>query len=227
MTTAENIDCMEGMSRYPNGWFDLGIIDPPYGIERQISVGGGTNTKSRVSFHNLYNAGSKWDQKPPPEYFDELRRVSKNQIIWGGNYFELPPCRGFIIWDKMKAVENFSQAEYAWTSFDTPSKVFAFCSNGGFVKKAIDAPIHPTQKPYALYRWLLQNYAKPGDKILDTHLGSGSSRIAAHDMGFDFTGFELDADHFQAQEKRFAAHIAKPVLFAPSEMYRPTQGTMF
>lgn len=197
-----NMDCMEAMRQMPDKCFDLAVVDPPYGLPKDSSNGRG-KLKNRA-----FNRGniSTWDEAPKMEYFGELFRVSKNQIIFGGNYFALPPCRGFIVWDKLQPWENFSRCEYAWTSFNTPSKLFAFDNRTGW-------KIHPTQKPVALYSWIFQKYAKPGDKILDTHLGSGSSRIAAYDAGLDFTGFEIDKMYFEAEEKRFDAHVAQISLF--------------
>jgi site-specific DNA-methyltransferase (adenine-specific) len=195
----ECCDCQEFMSRYPDKHFELAIVDPDYGLGDKLCVGGGKDNRMQ----ELYLKGSWIDKKPNKNYFDEMFRVSQNQIIWGGNYFSLPPTRGFIIWDKVKFAYNYSQAEFAWTSFDCISRILKYCSNGGFVQKPIDAKIHPTQKPVALYKWLLKNYAKPGDKILDTHMGSGSSRIAAYDMGFDFYGCELDQEYFDASCQRF------------------------
>lgn len=153
--------------------------------------------------------------------------MSKNQIIWGGNYFVdcLYPSSCWVCWDKDR-YGDFADGELAWTSFTTALRIFKFTWDG-FRKQEPADRFHPTQKPIALYKWLLQNYAKPGDKILDTHLGSGSSRIAAWDMGFDFWGYELDKDYFEAQEKRFAAHIAKPTLFAPEQMYNFEQAKLF
>ena len=190
-----NEDCMEGMARYPDKYFDLAIVDPPYGIGIETS---GTHFKK--------NKAKGWDnQTPNKDYFKELFRVSKNQIIWGGNYFfdELGNTKTFLIWDKKIAEEmSFAMCELAWTSFKNGAKIFKQTAT------QIER-IHPTQKPVALYKWLLSNYAKQGDKILDTHLGSGSSRIAAYEMGFDFTAFELDAEYFEAQEKRYKNHIAQ------------------
>ena len=192
-----NEDCMEGMARYPDKYFDLAIVDPPYGLGKKIYSGGTKGCK----FQTLFGE-NKWDNNTPKqEYFDELFRVSKNQIIWGGNYFDLPPTRTIICWDKLKGDNNFSMWEMAWTSFDEPAKIYR--------KSSMGDRIHPTQKPIDLYKWLLGKYAKQGDKILDTHLGSGSSRIAAYEMGFDFTAFELDTEYFEAQEKRYKAHIAQ------------------
>ena len=151
-----------------------------------------------------------WDIAPQAEYFQELARVSKNQIIWGGNYFDLPPTRCFLIWRKLNISENFSMAmaEYAWTSFNDNAKVFEYASQGNTEKR-----FHPTQKPVALYAWIYKLYAKPGMKILDTHLGSGSSRIAAYDAGLDFTGYEIAPTYFKLQEERFALHTSQTNLF--------------
>lgn len=145
-----------------------------------------------------------WDVAPGEDYFKELFRVSRNQIIWGGNYFALPPTRCFLIWRKLTISENFTMAmcEYAWTSFNSNAKLFECAPQG----RPGDDRFHPTQKPIALYKWILSRYAKPGDKILDTHLGSGSSRIAAWDMGFDFVGCEIDNTYFDLMEKRFEEH---------------------
>lgn len=150
-----------------------------------------------------------WDIAPGKEYFEQLFRVSRNQIIWGGNYFRLPPTRCFLIWRKTNVPEKFTMAmaEYAWTSFNENAKVFDFSAVGQ------SGRFHPTQKPPELYRWIFQHYAKPGDKILDTHLGSGSSRIAAYDAGLDFVGYEIDKEYFDKQEKRFAEHSAQLNLF--------------
>ncbi len=197
LSEVTNEDCMDGMARYPDKYFDLAIVDPPYGLGKKIYSGGTKGCK----FQTLFGE-NKWDNDTPKqEYFDELFRVSKNQIIWGGNYFDLPPTRTIICWDKLKGDNNFSMWEMAWTSFDEPAKIYR--------KSSMGDRIHPTQKPIDLYKWLLGKYAKQGDKILDTHLGSGSSRIAAYEMGFDFTAFELDTGYFEAQEKRYNSHIAQ------------------
>ena len=152
-----------------------------------------------------------WDVAPGKAYFDELFRVSRNQIIWGGNYFELPPTRCFLVWRKLTISESFSMAmaEYAWTSFDGNAKVFECAPQGSVTDKRF----HPTQKPVALYRWIFSRYAKQGDRILDTHLGSGSSRIAAWEAGLDFVGCELDPDYFRMEEERFEAYSAQGSLF--------------
>lgn len=148
-----------------------------------------------------------WDVAPGEDYFKELFRVSRNQIIWGGNYFALPPTRCFLIWRKLTISENFTMAmcEYAWTSFNSNAKLFECAPQG----RPGDDRFHPTQKPIALYKWILSRYAKPGDKILDTHLGSGSSRIAAWDLGFDFVGCEIDKTYFDLMEQRFQKHTAQ------------------
>jgi len=198
---------MEFMARYPDKHFELAIVDPPYGINAaEMNMGDGYYGKGRkdrlssgagkLKTRKIQIMRSDWDDKPPSaEYFNELFRVSANQIIWGGNYFKLPTTRCVLCWDKCQPWPNFSAWEMAWTSFDSPTKLYRY---GNF-----DSKIHPTQKPVALYKWLLHNYAKPGDKILDTHLGSGSSRIAAWDMGFDFYGCELDREYFDASVERF------------------------
>ncbi len=220
LSEVTNEDCMEGMARYPDNYFDLAIVDPPYGIG-QTKQGNHKGYNSRKSLEerlqkNRLNTGAgklkdrklntsncEWDNEiPSDEYFAELKRVSKNQIIWGGNYFPLPPSRCIICWDKVQPWENFSQVELAWTSFDSPAQLYRYDNRTG-------GKIHPTQKPVKLYEWIINKYAKQGDKILDTHLGSGSSRIAAYEMGFDFTAFELDKEYFEAQEKRYNAHIAQ------------------
>ena len=191
------LDCVEGMKAYPDNHFDLAIVDPPYGI--------GISSNPVRQKHKK----KSWDDSiPTKEYFNELFRVSKNQIIWGGNYFDLPPTQGFFIWDK-KQPHDFSLAmtEYAWSSIQKPSKMWSLS-----VQKEQNK-IHPTQKPIQLYEWLLMNNANQYDKILDTHLGSGSSRIAAHKNGFDFTGFEIDPDYFRDGNRRFEDYKKQLRLF--------------
>lgn len=191
-----NEDCMEGMKRYPDKFFDLAIVDPPYGIGDKLLKGGKNGT---VKFHEQYEL-NQWDNVVPNKfYWDDLFRVSKNQIVWGANYFLdfLYPSRGIISWDKnLGEPYNFSHFELAWTSFDCIARKCTIGSNTG-------DRIHPTQKPVKLYRWLLAKYASLGDKILDTHMGSQSSRIAAFAMGFDYYGWELDKNYFEAGNKRF------------------------
>lgn len=192
------MDCMKGMKQFPDKYFELAIVDPPYGLER-FKHGG--------SVINRYGDENKqWNNvKPTQEYFDELFRVSKNQIIWGGNNFTLPTSEYFIIWDKINP-ENFSFAmcEMAWTNCKKPAKIFRLNSVSESKER-----VHPTQKPIALYKWLLMNYAKQGDKILDTHVGSASSLLACYDMGFDYIGFEIDKDYYKAAQKRIEENKAQ------------------
>ena len=203
---AYNMDCMEGMAQYPDKYFDLAIVDPPYGIGED-----GSNNKSRgkLAKAKKYKAFAGFDKNSPNcNYFIELIRISKNQIIWGANHFisKIPfDSSCWIVWDKDNGNTDFADCELAYTSFKTSVRKYKFKWQGMLQEnmKTKEIRIHPTQKPIALYKWLLTNYAKQGDNILDTHLGSGSSRIAAWDMGFDFVGYELDPDYFQAQEKRF------------------------
>lgn len=190
-------DCMDYMQQLPNKAFDLAIVDPPYGLPKDAVHGRG-KLKGRVLNKNAKEF-ALWDIKPTIEYFNELFRVSKNQIIWGGNYFALPPTRGIICWDKVQPWKNFSQIEYAWTSFDTPAKLFRFDNRTG-------GKIHPTQKPVKLYQWLLSTYANPGDKILDTHLGSGSSAIACSNMEFEMTGIEINLNYYESAKERLLIH---------------------
>lgn len=211
-----NSDCMVEMRKFPDEFFDLAIVDPPYGIGEngQRNLTGDRPTAKWKNPKSIQY--KKFDDSKPPnaEYFNELKRVSKNQIIWGGNYFTnfLEPSMGWIIWDKLvDEKEHLSMVEMAWSSFEKKAMKFELLW-AGFKKGESTDRVHPTQKPKKLYKWLLHNYAKAGDKILDTHLGSGSSRIAAHDMGFDFWGYEIDKDYFEAQEKRFKNHIAQLTL---------------
>jgi site-specific DNA-methyltransferase (adenine-specific) len=198
------MDCMEGMKGYPDKYFELAIVDPPYGID-YLHAGGMCAENGWKQYER-----KDWDKSiPDSPYFLELKRVSANQIIWGGNYFDLGPTQCYLIWDKGQRDFSLADAELAWTSFEKSVRVFDFA-------RALanqENKIHPTQKPISLYKWLLKNYAKEGDKILDTHLGSGSSRIAAFEMGFDFTGYEIDKDYFEASEKRFQQYKSQLKLF--------------
>ena len=193
-----NQDCLEAMKLMKDNQFDLAIVDPPYGI---IASGGQKGGVSEKYKNRAYTNGSidDWDIKPNDRYFKELFRVSKNQVIWGGNYFDLPPTRGIIFWDKVQPFETYSKGELAWTSFTYPAKLFRYDNR-------YKGKIHPTQKPVKLYEWLLMNYAKEGDKILDTHLGSGSIAIACHNLGYDLTGFELDKEYYDNAIKRIKNH---------------------
>jgi site-specific DNA-methyltransferase (adenine-specific) len=195
-------DCMDMMAEFPDGHFDLAIVDPPYGIGKKFK-GGKTG---KMQFNEVIE--KKWDVAPEDKYFRQLRRVSRNQVIWGGNYFKLPPTRCWIIWDKQIG-EDFSlaMAELAWMSKDGLTKIVRMPTpkDGG--------KIHPTQKPVALYKWLLSNYPKPGQRILDTHLGSGSHAIACYYAGMHLTACEIDEDYFKAASKRIERETAQTVLF--------------
>ena len=228
-----NGDCMEFMGRFPDNFFDLAIVDPPYGINAaNMAMGSNKNRNDgwkredgtaqrlrkgrlnqgagKLKNRNIQRMAIGWDyEKPKPEYFIELMRVSRSQIIWGGNYFNLGPTRCIVCWDKCQPWENFSQWEMAWTSFDKPSSLFRFSNTGGQNK---EKKIHPTQKPIQLYEWLLKKYADTGDVILDTHMGSQSSRIAAYKLGFDFYGAELDEEYFKAGCERFDREAQQPML---------------
>lgn len=201
MINLYNEDCLQALRRMDTDQYDLAIVDPPYGI-------GISNNPVRQK-HKKKN----WDNKiPDTEYFTELLRVSKNQVIWGANYFieYLYNTQNFIIWNKLQP-ENFSlaMAEIAWSSIQKPIKIFTYSIH----KHNQTNKIHPTQKPVELYKWILQNYAKEGDKILDTHLGSGSIAIACHDMGFSLDGYELDTDYFEAAKQRLEKHQQQLKLF--------------
>lgn len=229
-----NEDCLAAMKEVPDKYFELAIVDPPYGIKApNMSMGSnktrcsdgypGVSTAERIRKGRLNSGGGKlknralntmncnWDYEPPTkEYFDELFRVSRNQIIWGGNYFDLPPTRGIVVWDKCQPWENFSQVEMAWTSFDRPAALYRISNTGG---ANTEKKIHPTQKPVALYKWLLSKYAKEGDKILDTHVGSASSLIACYDLGFEYMGFEIDKYYYDAANERLEAFKAQMRMF--------------
>ena len=216
-----NEDCMDVMARYPDKYFDIAIVDPPYGI--------GAGKKSFQSgTRKSYNHTDKdWDASTPTdEYWNELFRVSKNQIVWGANYYadKLPISRGWVYWHKMVLTDNYSQGELAWTSFDCVMKFVEYKYQGNYLgfRNSIttqsstkeETRIHPTQKPIALYEWLIKEFANEGDLILDTHLGSGSSRIAAHKAGLSFVGCELDKEYFDAQEKRFKDYVSQLTIFS-------------
>lgn len=222
MNIALNADCMEVMRQYPDKYFDLAVVDPPYGsggvhlptVTEQGSEGSstGTRTIARTGGAWAVKFGKKivsWDYAPGEDYFTELFRVSKEQIIWGGNYFALPPNRCFLVWEKTNIPEKFSMAmaEYAWCSFNDNAKIVKLSSAG------IAGRFHPTQKPEELYRWIYQHYSKPGYKILDTHLGSGSNRRAAYDFGLDFVGCEIDKEYFDKQEQAFEDYTAQMQLW--------------
>ena len=199
-----NMDCLEGMKEFPDKYFELAIVDPPYGIGMDKTH---FKTKSSNSKPTDYNA-KDWDRAiPNKEYFAELMRVSKNQIIWGGNYFveNLTNSSCWVVWDKDNGDSIHADCELAWTSFKTGVRKIKWLWHGMRQQnmKNKEKRIHPTQKPIALYLWLLNNYAKQGDKIFDSHVGSGSSRIACDKLGYYFEGCELDKDYWEAQEKRY------------------------
>jgi len=214
-------DCMEYMKDLPDKYFDLAIVDPPYGIgfdgHHTITKEGHKGFSAKKELH----VKKDWDnQRPSAKYFTELQRISKNQIIWGGNYFAdlLPVSRGWIFWDKKITNANntnFSDGELAWTSFNGILRRFTYDWIGfGYLNNPQrEKKIHPTQKPVQLYRWINDTYATPNMKIIDTHLGSGSSAIAAFDGGFDFVGIEIDKEYFDAASSRFANHKLQLKLF--------------
>ena len=213
MNIALNENCMEVMRRCPDKYFDLAVVDPPYGdiTKGGYMTGTGGGLAKQTKYHDAV-----WNQsKPNKEYFEELFRVSKNQIIWGANYF-IPeidkPSACWLCWDKLRPDGvNYADIELAWTSFSRSARIFRYRWNG-FIQqnmKQREKRVHPTQKPIALYQWIFDNFANPGDKILDTHLGSGTSRRAAYDCGLSFVGCEIDKVYFDLQDAEFAEHIAQ------------------
>ena len=221
LSIVQNVDAKFGLFNYPDKYFDLAIIDSPYGIGED---GSKNHTRSKIAKSKNYKAYSGNDtEAPDAQFWSELFRVSKNQIIWGANHFisKMPyDSSCWIVWDKENGNNDFADCELAWTSFRTAVRKFNFkwhgMLQGNMQNKEIR--IHPNQKPIALYNWLLEHYAKQGDKILDTHLGSQSSRIAAYKKGFDFWGFEIDKDYFEQENERFEKSIAMPLFDAPKEL---------
>lgn len=211
-----NMDCMKGMKEFPNKYFDLAIVDPPYGIGEN---GDKNHTRDKLAKAKNYKAFSGNDIEPPnKEYFDELFRVSKNQIIWGANHFvsKIPyDSSCWIVWDKDNGNSDFSDCELAWTSFDTAVRKITYRWNGMLQQnmKNKESRIHPTQKPIALYEWILSRYAKDGDVILDTHVGSASSLIACYNTNHKFVGFELDEYYYNLGKQRLDAETAQMNLF--------------
>lgn len=195
-----NTDCMTALRDMPDNMYDLAIVDPPYGIKRFAK-------RTRVDKTGKIN---KWDTKPSAEYFDELRRVSVHQIIWGANNFDLPSSEYFLIWNKEQPLDNFSSLEYAWVSpnLKKPAKMYTYG-----IHKLMGQKIHPTQKPVELYQWILSKYAKQGDRILDTHLGSGSIALACHTMGYSLDAYEIDAEYYAAAQARLHEHQRQMRLF--------------
>ncbi len=212
-----NIDCMEGMKDTPDNYYDLAVVDPPYGI------GESTKDASRNGYGVYIKRESykskNWDNSTPTmEYFIELGRVSKNQIIFGANYFisKIPfDSSCWLVWDKNNSSNDFADCELAYTSFNTAVRRYKYTWHGMLQEdmKNKEIRIHPTQKPIALYEWIFKNYASEGQKILDSHVGSGSSRIAAYNYKMDFTGYEIDKDYFEAAEKRFKDHVSQLKIF--------------
>lgn len=218
------MDCMEGMRRFPDKFFDLAVVDPPYfsGPERRGYYG---SKVSKIGVHRDYAVSPEW-KVPGEEYFNELIRVSKHYIVWGSNYFRFNFAPGRIVWDKCNKNTTFSDCEIAATNLFDSIRLFRYMWNGmmqgknmteGYIQqgnKALNEKrIHPTQKPVILYDWIFKNFTKPGDKVLDTHLGSGSSRIAAYEAGVEFVGFEIDSHYFTAQEQRFEEYTNQMSMF--------------
>ena len=217
-------DCMDYMAGLPDKAFDLAIVDPPYGIG--VSEKNSTNKRQcKKSAAQSVNYGTqKWDDNIPNDYyFNELIRVSKKQIIWGANYYGM--SGGMLFWDKQVTMPTYSQGELAWLSFQNKVDYVKIAWHGMIQENMSNKEqrIHPTQKPVALYKWLLSRYAKPGDRILDTHGGSGSICIACHDLGYDLTWMELDSDYYKAAVERYQLHAAQGVLFEPEEIRQPVQ----
>lgn len=200
-----NMDCMDGMRTFPDKYFDLAIIDPPYGIGED---GSNNHTRGKLATAKDYKPFYGGDKRPPDrEYFRELERVSKNRIIFGANHFiEKIPYNSscWIVWDKNNGANDFADCELAYTSFASAVRLFRFTWNGMLQEnmKEKETRIHPTQKPVALYRWILKNYARGGDIILDTHVGSASSLIACEELGFEYVGFEIDAEYYRLARER-------------------------
>ena len=211
-----NGDCMVGMARYPDKYFDLAIVDVPYTDDYKAMDSLNQDMKGKQAKVGKYHYNSLSNAKPTQEYWNELKRVSKNQIVWGANYLieylHSTPC--VIVWDKNNS-GNFADCEIAFGSFKTGAKIFKYTWNGMIQQNMKDKEerVHPTQKPVSLYEWLLKQYANEGGKILDTHVGSGSSRIACHKNNFSFVGFEIDKTYFEAAEKRYQNHIKQLNLF--------------
>lgn len=210
-----NMDCLQAMANMPDNYFDLAIVDPPYFAEYGRETYPGTEISTTGIKRNRFES-KRWEV-PKQQYFDQLIRISKNQIIWGFNYYD---CKfigsGRIVWDKKNDKSSFSKCEIAYCSFHKKTEIFRFMWNGMLQEhggKKKEHRIHPTQKPVALYKWILKNYAKPGDRILDTHLGSGSIAIACYDMGHDLVGYEIDKDYYDDAVNRLENHKKQLTLF--------------
>jgi len=222
MIDLKNMDCLEAMKQMDDNEFDLSIVDPPYGINFDgNTMVKGKSGKAKTFANKQHHKRKGWDNKrPTKQYFEQLQRVSKSQIIWGGNYFAdlLPPKKGWVFWDKKITNANntnFSDGELAWTSFDCVLRRFTYDWIGfGYLNNPQkEKKIHPTQKPVKLYEWILDKYANEGDKILDTHLGSGSIALACHNRGFDLTGFEIDKEYFDNAVERLRVHQSQLTMF--------------
>ena len=217
MINLHNRDCLDAMKEMPDNYYDLAIVDPPYGIGEtgQRNKSGDRKTAKWANPNSVIYKSFDDNNIPNEQYFKELFRVSINQIIWGGNYFteHLPPSMGWIVWNKKADIkEHLSMAELAYSSFNKKCNLFEYLW-AGFKKKKQIKRIHPTQKPVELYEWLLMNYAKEGDKILDTHLGSGSIAIACHNLGYSLDGYEIDIEYYNAACKRLKQHAAQLTMF--------------
>tara|TARA_R100001443_G_scaffold49044_2_gene61420 strand:+ start:596 stop:1246 length:651 start_codon:yes stop_codon:yes gene_type:complete len=200
---------LEAMREMEDNQYTIAIVDPPYGLDKKSWQGGGLKGEGQYgnrAFFAHYGKATGWDKAPSTEYFEQLMRVSQNQIIWGGNYFDLPPSRCIIAWDKVQPWTNFSQWEMAWTSFDKPAPLFKFDNR-------YSGKIHPTQKPIELYRWLLDKFVQPGETVLDTHLGSGSIACACYDAGISLDAWEIDAEYHKKTVERFNEYSRQIKLF--------------
>ena len=218
---AYNIDCMEFMRTLPDMAFDLAIVDPIYGAVK-CGYSNDSQSTSRLAHAKKYHEEIWQQPKTGKDYFDELFRISKNQIIWGGNFFCEEIRRNsscWLVWDKVNGTNQYADCELAWTSFPGAVRRFQYRWAGMLQEnmKNKEARIHPTQKPVALYTWVMQLFSKPGYRIIDTHLGSGSSRIAAYELGIDFVGCEISETYFRLQNERYAKHIAQGSLFKESK----------
>lgn len=219
-----NMDCMELMKQYPDKHFDLAIVDPPYGINADKSQNKAAESRLKANGKSKAGRGWKlyketeWDSDiPKKEYWTELFRISKNQIVWGGNYMTnfLPPSMGWIIWNKEQRDFSLADGELAWSSFEKALRIFDFSRGSALSNNNNNGGrFHPTQKPVKLYEWLLTNYAEKGQKILDTHLGSGSHAIACNNLGFELVASELDKDYFEASCERIKQATAQERMFA-------------
>jgi len=212
-----NEDCVEGLKRFSDNHFDLAIVDPPYGLNisalSNYGESGGTDKRWNTNKKDFYKP-KEWDKNiPTAEYFEQLKRVSKNQIVWGWNYYVsyFNDCPSYIVWNK-EASGNYSDCEMAWCSIKGTNKIFKWLWNG-FRKQQPEERIHPTQKPVALYDWILEQFGSDANLILDTHVGSGSSRIATAKVGKQYVGFEIDKDYYEAQEKRFKDFVSQLRMF--------------